>query len=65
MRHTELWERLTAALGDGAYARYWAGSQVIGSLGSRTVEEALAAGESPKVVWRAVHDTLGLPASTR
>lgn len=65
MRHTEFWDRLETALGDTAYARYWAGSQVIGSLGSRTVEEALAAGESPKVVWRAVHDVLGLPASAR
>ncbi len=65
MRHTEFWDRLTTALGDTAYARYWAGSQVIGSLGGLTVDEALAAGESPKTVWRAVHDTLGLPASSR
>lgn len=65
MRHTEFWARLVVALGDEGYARYWAGSQVIGGLGSRTVEEALAAGESPKAVWRAVHDTLDLPARDR
>lgn len=65
MRHTEFWARLGAALGDDGYARYWAGSQVIGRLGSRTVDEALGAGESPKVVWHAVHETLGLPASER
>jgi hypothetical protein len=65
MRHTEFWSRMTDALGDESYARYWAGSQVIGSLGSRTVDEALAAGESPKTVWRAVHEVLGLAASER
>jgi Protein of unknown function (DUF3046) len=65
MRHTELWSRLVTAFGDDGYARYWAGSQVIGELGSRTVDEALAAGEHPRTVWRAVHDTLGLPARDR
>lgn len=65
MRHTEFWARMVTALGDEGYARYWAQSQVIGGLGSRTVEEALAAGESPKTVWRAVHDALGLAAGDR
>lgn len=65
MRHTEFWARLTVALGDDGYARYWARSQAIGGLGSRTVDEALAAGVTPKAVWRAVHDTLGLPAGDR
>ena len=52
------------ALGRG-YARAWAHEQVIRQLGGRTVEEALADGESPKTVWRAVWETLGLPASER
>lgn len=64
MRHTEFWARMEAALGP-AYARTWAHQHVIASLGGRTVEEALAAGESPKTVWRAVWDTLELPASQR
>ncbi|TCJ28979.1 DUF3046 domain-containing protein [Nocardioides jejuensis] len=65
MRHTEFWERMTEALRDEAYARYWASSTVMGSLEGRTVQEALAAGESPKTVWRAVHDVLDLPARDR
>ncbi|MDO7866982.1 DUF3046 domain-containing protein [Nocardioides jiangxiensis] len=65
MRHSEFWERMTAALRDEGYARYWAGSTVIGSLEGRTVDEALAAGESPKAVWRAVHAVLDLPERDR
>lgn len=64
MRHTEFWVRMESALGS-AYARTWAHEHVMSSLDGRTVEEALAAGESPKAVWRAVWDTLGLPAAER
>ncbi|KRF11645.1 hypothetical protein ASG90_16970 [Nocardioides sp. Soil797] len=60
MRHTEFWLRMEQALGAG-YARSWAEQHVIGELGSRTVDEALAAGESPKQVWEAVWRTLDLP----
>jgi hypothetical protein len=38
---------------------------VLAGLGSRTVHEALDAGEDPKLVWRAVCDALRLPASER
>jgi hypothetical protein len=48
-----------------AYARSWAQDQVIGSLGSRSVNEALRAGEDPKDVWRAVSEVLELPARER
>ena len=65
MRHTEFWERMEQALGSSTYARHWSDQQVIGSRGGRTVSEALAAGETPKTVWRAVWETLGLPASER
>lgn len=61
MRHTEFWERMEQALGSSAYARNWAKQQVIGSLGGRTVQDALDGGEPPKRVWRAVWETLGLP----
>jgi len=37
-----------------AYARSWASDQHLSSLGGRTVEEALAAGENTRDVWRAV-----------
>lgn len=64
MRETEFWERMDAALGAG-YSRFWAGQTVIRDLGGRTAEQALAAGESPKAVWRAVWELLGLPARER
>jgi hypothetical protein len=64
MRHTEFWARMEEALGR-AYARTWADQQVISALGHRTVTEALEAGESPKQVWLAVWERLGLPPSQR
>jgi Protein of unknown function (DUF3046) len=65
VRHTEFWERMEQALGSAAYARHWADQQVIAELGGRTVSEALDAGETPKHVWRAVWEVLGLPPSER
>jgi len=38
---------------------------VIGSLGHRTVVEALDAGETPKQVWQAVWERLDLPLAER
>lgn len=64
MRHTEFWARMEEALGS-SYARTWSREHVIGALGGRTVQQALDAGESPKAVWRAVWQTLDLPASGR
>ena len=64
VRHTEFWERMERALGP-AYARSWADSHVLAALDERTVEEALAAGEPPKTVWRAVWAELELPARDR
>ena len=64
MRHTEFWARMEHALGP-AYARSWASMFVLGDLGGRTVDEALAAGVPPKEVWRAVWAALGLPARER
>ena len=65
MRHTEFWERMTEALGSSSYAWVWSEQQVMATLGGRTVQEALTAGESPKLVWRAVWETLELPTSLR
>ena len=51
-------------LGTG-YARVWARQQHLRDLDGRTVDEALAQGEPPKVVWRAVWASLELPARER
>jgi hypothetical protein len=48
-----------------AYAPVWASQQVLAALDGRTVDQALAAGEPPKVVWRAVAEALSLPESQR
>ncbi len=64
MKHSEFWVRMEHHLGVG-YARVWADTQVIGGLRNRTALEALDSGELPKVVWRAVHAHLGLPATDR
>ncbi len=63
MRYTEFWARMDAAL--GIRARAFAREQVLRELGGRSVEAALAAGEDPKVVWRAVHAALELPPRDR
>lgn len=64
MRHTEFWDRMELVLGP-AYARVWAQQQVLAALDGRTVDEALAAGDPPKMVWRAVGEALSLPESQR
>ncbi len=51
-------------LGEG-YAESWAHDTVIAGLGNRTVDQALAAGEHAKDVWRAVVVALELPPSER
>ena len=53
MRLTEFWARMGEQFGP-AYADSFARDHVLGALGSRTVHEALAAGEPAKDVWRAV-----------
>jgi hypothetical protein len=64
VRHTEFWARMESALG-AAYARTWSQQHVMANLDGRTAAEALEAGESPKAVWRAVWETLGLPPNQR
>jgi hypothetical protein len=55
---------MESALGP-TYARTWSREHVIAGLGGRTVAQALEAGESPKTVWRAVWENLGLPPTER
>ncbi len=64
VRLTEFWRRMEARFG-GAYARSYAADQVLSTLGGRTVERALADGDDVKLVWRAVCDATGAPASER
>lgn len=64
MRLTEFWVRMKEQFGD-VYAESLAKDYVLSSLGGRTVNEALADGEDPKVVWRAVSDTFNVPDSLR
>jgi hypothetical protein len=64
VRLTDFWERMRAELGE-SYAESYAKDTVIAGLGGRTVEQALAAGEETKTVWRAVCDALELPPTKR
>ena len=64
VRLTEFWERMRAQFGD-VYARSVARDQVLAALGSRTVEQALADGEEPKRVWRAVCEAFQVPERLR
>lgn len=64
MRLTEFWRRMDARFG-AAYARSYAADQVLSTLGSRTVLQALEQGEDTKTVWRAVCDATGASATER
>lgn len=64
VRLTDFWDRMDLHLGP-AYARSWAHDMVLAQLGGRTVDQALAAGEDTKDVWRAVAASLELPARER
>ena len=55
---------MRAQFGD-AYAESVAKDHVIGALGGRTVNQALADGEDVKTVWRAVCDAFHLPERAR
>ena len=50
---TDFWHRMGLVFGE-AYARSFAADQVLATLGGRTVDQALAAGEETVTVWRAV-----------
>ncbi len=62
VRLTAFWERMREQFGE-AYAASVAQDYVIGALGGRTVNQALADGEDAKVVWRAVCDAFHAPGT--
>ena len=64
VRLTEFWARMREQFGD-AYAESVAQDYVIGSLGGRTVNQALADGEEAKAVWRGVCEAFRLPERQR
>jgi hypothetical protein len=64
VRLTEFWTKMEAQFG-AAYADSIARDQVLGTLGGRTAVEALAAGEDPKAVWRAMCEAFEVPARQR
>ena len=59
MREAELRSRLDAHLGR-APALMWAETHVLGSLGHRTVDQALSSGVPCKEIWRAAWAELEL-----
>jgi hypothetical protein len=63
VRITDFWYRMEAQFGP-AYATSFAHDQVLPPLG-RTVQQALAEGEDPKVVWRAVCEVFDCPPHLR
>lgn len=64
MRLSEFWERMELQFGVG-YASSVAADQVIAQLDGRTVNQALAEGESTKAVWRAVCQAFDVPSKLR
>ena len=64
VRLTVFWERMHARFG-AAYADSVARDLVIAQLGGRSVVDALAAGEEPGVVWRAVCEAVEVPVRDR
>jgi Protein of unknown function (DUF3046) len=64
VRLTEFWDRMREQFGD-VYAESVAKDQVLGALGGRTVNQALADGEDAKTVWRAVVETFEVPERLR
>jgi hypothetical protein len=64
VRLSDFWERMTRQFG-AAYAESYAKDVVLRELGGRTIEKALADGESAKDVWRAVCQTVEVPAAER
>lgn len=64
MRLTVFWERMRAQFGD-SYAGSVAKDYVLADLGGRTVDQALADGVEPKVVWHAICEAFDVPDRLR
>jgi hypothetical protein len=64
VRLSEFWLAMSDEFGD-AYGRVIAHDVVLASLGSRTAEQALAAGIPMRDVWLAVCEAQDVPANRR
>lgn len=64
MRYSEFWELVDDVFGS-RLGRTLTQDQVLGALGDRTSVQALADGEEPRAVWRALCDAMGVPESQR
>jgi hypothetical protein len=64
VRLSEFWARMSDHFG-ATYARSVARDHVMASLGGRTIEQALEAGEPARQVWRAVCEEFQVPAGKR
>jgi hypothetical protein len=61
---SEFWVLVEDEFG-AAQGRALARDHVVGTLGHRTAEQAIAAGEDPREVWFALCDDLQVPAERR
>lgn len=64
VRLTTFWQRMNEQFGE-AYAQSVAKDFVVAELGGRTIEQALADGESAKDVWAAVVASFDVPERLR
>ena len=64
MRQSEFWTLVDDEFGRG-YGRTLVRDHVVGGLGHRTAEQALAQGEDPRTVWFALCEELQVPPERR
>jgi hypothetical protein len=64
VRLTVFWNRMNSQFGE-KYAASVAKDYVLGSIGGRTVNQALADGEDVKTVWLAVCEAFDVPENLR
>jgi len=64
VRLTVFWDRMRAQFGE-RYAASVAKDYVLAGVGGRTVDQALADGVDPKIVWRAVCEAFDVPEKLR
>jgi hypothetical protein len=64
VRLSEFWQLLEDEFG-ADYARTVARDVVVGALGGRTAEQALAAGLRPREVWDGLCDAMDVPVERR
>jgi hypothetical protein len=64
VRLTAFWELMREQFGE-AYAASVAKDYVLADVGGRTVEQALADGVDPKLIWRAICTAFEVPEHKR